>query len=366
MHGTHFPANRKIFVGAVLQGRLVVATRGSHRRHSMAHAGPTSVNGNPLPSFTKFVPGAGLEHSFLSRCFYYSQRLVTIPVARAAVASVIARVVRARHGGGRPPELSTKCESLQRDGFTALGELLTPQQCAEIAAYLAGRHLTARYHQKESFALADVPASVKMAEYDLADIICCPHLLALSNSEQLLTLAEQYLGCKPTLSSLMLRWSLPADTPAGNAQRFHRDADDWRYMKVMVYLTDVSEDNGPFVYVLGTHNEAAPVRIKIETDDAIVQRYGSERIKVVTAARGAGFAVDTSGIHKGAMPRTSSRLMLQIQYSLLPSFAYQYSPLTYDGPLEFDPYVNRLLLKREQTATGEAPVVLLMADKAGR
>ncbi len=36
--------------------------------------------------------------------------------------------------------------------------------------------------------------------------------------------------------------------------------------------------------------------------------------------------------------------MLQIQYSLLPSFAYQYQPATYPGPDRFDPYINRLIL----------------------
>ena len=37
--------------------------------------------------------------------------------------------------------------------------------------------------------------------------------------------------------------------------------------------------------------------------------------------------------------------MLQIQYSLLPSYAYQYAPEPYDGPLLLDPYVNRLIVR---------------------
>jgi hypothetical protein len=61
--------------------------------------------------------------------------------------------------------------------------------------------------------------------------------------------------------------------------------------------------------------------------------------------RGFCFAVDTAGIHKGAAP-LEQPLMLQIQYSLLPSYAYRYTPEQYHGPLVLDPYVNRLIFVR--------------------
>lgn len=233
---------------------------------------------------------------------------------------------------------------LKREGFADLGELLDARQCAEIRAFLDNKYLSSRYGDGKRFTLDDVPDAVRMAEYDLVDIINCPHLLALANSERLLGLAEQYLGCKPTLSSLMLRWSFPTETPVGNVQRFHRDADDWRYLKIMVYLTNVGEADGPHVYVLGSHKETAPLRIRIESDEVVHRRYGKDAVRVVTGLEGSGFAVDTAGVHKGDMPRANSRLMLQIQYSLLPTFANRYCPQAYSGTFAFDRYVNRLMV----------------------
>jgi hypothetical protein len=297
-----------------------------------------------LPHFAKIVPGDGLAESTLSRCLYYSQRLVTIPVLRNRVADLIARVIRTVHGKTGAHADNSDAARLKREGFAGLGNLLDSYQCAEIRAFLDDKYLSGRYGSGQRFKIGDVPDSVGMAEYDLVDIINCPHVLALANSERLLGLAEQYLGCKPTLSSLMLRWSFPTETPVGNVQRFHRDADDWRYLKIMVYLTDVGEADGPHVYVLGTHKEAAPLRIRIESDEAVHQRYGRDAVKVVTGPAGSSFAVDTAGIHKGEMPHARSRLMLQMQYSLLPTFANRYCPQAYSGEFAFDRYVNRLMV----------------------
>jgi hypothetical protein len=294
--------------------------------------------------FVKIVPGEGLKQSVVANCLYYSQRLVTAPFLRKQIASLIAQVIRARHGTMRFAPDRTVTQALQRDGFASLGQLLSVQQCADMHAFLVDKNLSGRDAPHGRFTLADRPDAMRMAEYDLVDIINCPHVLALANSEPLLGLAEQYLRCKPTLSSLMLRWSFPTEAPSGNVQRFHRDSDDWRYLKVMVYLTDVGELDGPHIYVLGTHEEAAPMRIQVEDDAAIHRRYGKDAAKVVTGLRGTGFAVDTAGIHKGEMPIAQPRLMLQMQYSLLPSYANRYLPQRYTGAFAFDRYVNRLLV----------------------
>jgi len=63
-------------------------------------------------------------------------------------------------------------------------------------------------------------------------------------------------------------------------------------------------------------------------------------------AAGAGLAADTYGLHKGAVPQDRLRLQLQLQYSLLPVYAYRYEPRPYRGPLRPDPYVNRLFLRQ--------------------
>jgi hypothetical protein len=181
-----------------------------------------------------------------------------------------------------------------------------------------------------------------MANYDLKDIIDAPHLLELANRPSLLRLATSYIGCKPTISALGLRWSFPGAGIATDVQAFHRDLEDWRYLKILVYLTDVDEEAGPHVYVRGSHLTKSSIRFQQYRDAEIQEKYGTEKTVVATGKAGFGFAVDTSGIHKGAVPEREPRLMLQIQYSLLPAYAYRYTPHPYRGSLTLDPYINRL------------------------
>ena len=75
--------------------------------------------------------------------------------------------------------------------------------------------------------------------------LLCPRLLA--NSAPLVRLAAQYISCKPTISAIALRWSYPQAGGGSGLQGFHRDCDDWRFIKVFVYLTDVDHTAGPHV-----------------------------------------------------------------------------------------------------------------------
>ena len=47
--------------------------------------------------------------------------------------------------------------------------------------------------------------------------------------------------------------------------------------------------------------------------------------------------------------------MLQIQYSLLPVYAYEYAPQPYEGSLALDPYINRLMLTMTSVAPSGLP-----------
>ena len=79
-----------------------------------------------------------------------------------------------------------------------------------------------------------------MASFPTSTVLSCPHVMAVANDPRILALAGTYLGCKPTISQIEMGWSYPAD--AGQArytQVFHRDYDDWRFLKLFVYLTAV-------------------------------------------------------------------------------------------------------------------------------
>ena len=66
---------------------------------------------------------------------------------------------------------------------------------------------------------------------------------------------------------------------------FHQDKEFAKFFKVFVYLTDVTEGNGPHVFVEGSHIDEAhtlgvPVTERIP-DAEITKYYASDRIKTL-------------------------------------------------------------------------------------
>ncbi len=288
--------------------------------------------------------GFSLRRSFL----YYCQRIVTVPALRRLAVRALAAGVRARHrlpaGGAIAVAPATMRQALLDHGYVPLGQLLTRAQCETIRDHMRDKPLADRHGPDRSFTLLTMPHGVRLADYQLGDIVNCPHVLALANHPLLLDLAQRYIGCTPTISALSMRWSMPAACAGSNLQQFHRDADDWRYLKIMVYLTDVGVDEGPHVFVLGTHLMQGSARLRPYGDAYVAAQFGSERIVQATGVCGTAFAVDTAGIHKGQVPTGLARLLLQIQYSLLPAYFYEYEPVAYHGDVPVDRYINRLIV----------------------
>jgi len=300
--------------------------------------------------FTQLTPGRAFQS--LQSLLYYTQRIVTPRRLRKAVVTSLAGYLRARHG---MPESKTAADlthekalaALHADGHALLGPLLTPAQLGELHGYLADKLVAPHGRSLPTFLAHRPPPDVRMAEYSLADTLACPHLLELANSAPLLRLAAHYIGCKPTISAIGLRWSYPQTGSGSGLQAFHRDCDDWRFIKVFVYLTDVDEAAGPHMYISGTQHEHCSMRLQAYSNDEIASRYGAARISSVTGAAGTGFAVDTRGIHKGMVPTQKPRLLLQIQYSLLPVYMYRYDkPQRMAMGMEpLDGYINRLFVR---------------------
>jgi hypothetical protein len=149
----------------------------------------------------------------------------------------------------------------------------------------------------------------------------CPTVDQLVHDPFIVDVAKGYLENEPMLLSTQIWWSYPyisknnADlyTPEYG---FHYDIDDYRFLKLFIYLNDVDEERGPHVIIEGTHRkknffEKGHRRL---TDSQAAARYQG-RIRVMTGRAGEGFFEDTFCYHKGTNPR-KRRLILQIQYGL--------------------------------------------------
>ena len=64
-------------------------------------------------------------------------------------------------------------------------------------------------------------------------------------SDRLLKIIEQYLGLPVSYDGLSFYYSV-GDGQIAGPRRWHRDREDWKMVKVAVYLTDVDLESGPF------------------------------------------------------------------------------------------------------------------------
>jgi hypothetical protein len=216
---------------------------------------------------------------------------------------------------------------IDRDGFYVFETKIPAHICDEIEKFclttpcqIEGSDKRAIFYPREI-----VSKTYRVSE---ADIIRCRAVQGLMADPVFHGLAETYLRFASTLSGVNAWWLAPyGDKPGGDAaEEFHFDFDPPpRWLLFFTYLTSVGPDNGPHVFVRGSHKAGLPqaealvrrgyVRIP---DQDIEQAFRRENVVEILGQRGTVMAVDTRGFHKGKMPTRGHRLMLQLSYSGAP------------------------------------------------
>lgn len=237
-------------------------------------------------------------------------------------------------------------ENLSQKGFTVLDYKLDENKVKEIIDYSEKincydfyRSVTTPVNPK------DAPQETHVANYLRSDLVKFKPILDLANDPSILQIVQGFLGAKPTISNINMWWSFGGRKQAEHAQLFHRDMDDWRFCKLFVYLTDVSEKSGPHIYVQNTSQSSKYRKIRRYSDVEIENAFGKENVLKFTGEKGSAFIVDTYGFHKGLLPESENRLLLQIQYSLYPIGIEEYNPIEIDNKQDYNYYINRLLIK---------------------
>jgi hypothetical protein len=252
---------------------------------------------------------------------FYAQRRFLNPRVRDFVADRIARRL-----GGRGQAAG---DELSQAGIVRLGKLLSD-----------GWRDPAKSFTPLS---AERDPLSHVASHSEVDIVAAPHILALANRPEILARVEEFLGCKPTISYLSAWWSYPTALGAQHEQNFHRDVDDWRFVKLFVHLTDVGPENGPHSYVLNSVQSKSFRRIGRFSDPEISLDFG-DQVTSVTGEAGEAFLENTFGLHRGTPVESGVRLIFHVLYGLR---AGPYGPRRPVAPndLGLDPYVNRVYLR---------------------
>jgi hypothetical protein len=293
----------------------------------------------------------GSRYARLRLFCYYAQRvLISRRLRRAATRATIAGLDALHGSAGRASRRSPQpIMAMKNKGYLQLGKLLSEPQCAEIRAYLRNQHMIAMRGNRQSFKMDNVPEGVSLGDFPLESVVNCPHVMELANHRDVLAMARDYLGYTPTVTLMGIRCTFPSANTDADVQSFHRDVEPGS-IKLMVYLTDVDEQSGPHSYVQGTHLDRMPLRMLRYSDHDIARTHGGG--VTITGPAGTAFAIDNRGIHKGTPPVRGMRLLLVIQYSLLPCLVYEYEPVAYRGRQCYDPYINRLMIAERAGVPG--------------
>jgi hypothetical protein len=146
----------------------------------------------------------------------------------------------------------------------------------------------------------------------------------LSSDPLLLAIATEYLQAPPKLVGVNLWWTFPVEASAEDKSKhahvFHYDLDDFKFIKFFFYITDVTENDGPHVYVEGSNRDIKYkntwIKSKRFSDQEVINAYGEDAIKTVTGPAGSCLIEDTITLHKGTTSIGKPRLLLQLQYAI--------------------------------------------------
>ena len=146
----------------------------------------------------------------------------------------------------------------------------------------------------------------------------------IAYNKTLINVAANYFKTNPIVQSSQIWWTFNLSdkkgnsiNPPGNEFGYHYDVDDFKFLKLFVYLSNVDEKSGPHYFIKkeGKKNFNEYVSRRISDDEAI-ERY-NDRIILLTGKKGTSFIEDTSNYHKGSNPeKNNSRGILQVIYAI--------------------------------------------------
>ncbi len=259
------------------------------------------------PNMTRRMLGLGLQKAW------------RIPHKLSSLASLIPSELAFREGLARHacnlPTLSeadiTIVNALKQEGvfMTSLNALSLPSTAAMLKATESLLpKLPAFPDQRSGFD----------AHVSQADILDYPDLFLWGLEERLLDIVECHIGLPIAFNDIHIRKDFANGLKAGS-RLWHVDSYDRCILRIIIYLRDVSDTDGPFEYVSRrTTKLAVPILEQFGTiPDGVIERFVSPSdVKPCLGPAGTVIFAATSNIlHHGTVPITSNRYTLIFNYN---------------------------------------------------
>lgn len=159
--------------------------------------------------------------------------------------------------------------------------------------------------------------------YNVNDIISNENVQDLIVDPFLYNICSLYFNSNPIFdyaSMWILNGSFNQNSKEA-AQFYHFDLDRLKWLKVFVYLEDVSLTNAPHYYIKGSHKvNAKPIDLLKKgytriSDDEMKNYYKKDDFKFIEGKKGTVIIGDTKCWHKGGFVKKGDRKILQLQFT---------------------------------------------------
>lgn len=222
---------------------------------------------------------------------------------------------QSRAGVAASDQVERLCRSLSKDGYAVVEDFKSRAECAELRSEVDRviREFDAKLWRDEhdsdvrAFGIEQVSAQIATS---------------FSTDSLINNVARHYLTEDQTCFFTLANRVTPVPNNLGSGGGWHRDTPHERQFKSLLYLEDVSTENGPFEYLTGSHHvgfllgtiardniEFAQHRFSEAQVQAIAERVSTPPT-VFTGKAGTLLLVDSSGIHRGRPIKSGVRYAL--------------------------------------------------------
>lgn len=216
-------------------------------------------------------------------------------------------------------EIDAALGGLNSDGFYVFKRTVDSSVTDAIRSFAEQAPCLARGEESEP---APYPRSAPaVGRYDLSEEagLQCPEVQEFATDPTMAFIAQRYLGRPVIMDEVAFWWTTTQRSQDAdlNAQLFHQDRDRLAFLKYFIYLTDVTPETGPHMYIKGSHRKI-PWSLRGDgrkSDDAVRAAGLWNQVTELTGPAGTIMAVDTIGLHKGKTPISGDRLALENEFS---------------------------------------------------
>jgi hypothetical protein len=153
----------------------------------------------------------------------------------------------------------------------------------------------------------------------LADILAESCVWQWGLNEDLLDMAEAYLGLPARYYGADLRMERATGRAVG-VRQWHRDVEDHRMFKILVWLNDVDADGGPFEYVSRAHTDDLARQFRyvsgFVSDEDMEGQVPREEWRQATGPLWTAVVSDTRSLfHRAMPPRRQDRYSVTFSFT---------------------------------------------------